>query len=259
MDNTIYHYGGSSNVGYDREVNEDFFMFLDLDPETLFVALGDGMGSKPETEKQPAAIACAEAVDTVKRMWNLDKDTFLEHPELVLQEAMYSANRVVGCFKAMDEEKYGGFNTTLTLLLVYNKTNFCFAHAGNCRINLIRFSKDAAPIIKQLTVDHTGAMELFNDGIISADEVSVHPDRNKLTSVLGMVNNFQMQVFSSKLKSGDLLVLTSDGVHYAIKPESMLQLIAEAGEWKAATLALVEGAKMEKYPDNASAIIVLIA
>lgn len=251
-----YIYGGTSDVGYGRVVNEDYFLFRNLNSDVLFVAIADGMGSLPGT-LQPAAIACNEAAETVQRLWGMDEAVFLENPAMMLKEAMHSANKVLGMFKAVDEEKFAGFNAAMTLLLVYNKTKFCFAHAGNCRINLIRVV-DGIGNIKQITVDHTQAMSLFNDGIINADEIVFHPDRNRLTSVLGVITNFQMQVFSGNLKPKDILLLTTDGIHYGIRPDAMMNLVMQSYDWKSATVALTEGAKMEQSADNGTAVLVFL-
>jgi len=251
-----YTYGGTSDIGYNRSVNEDYFLFRPLSESVLLVALADGMGSLPG-ELQPAAIVCNEAAETVQRLWDMDETLFLENPEIMLREALYSANRVLGMFKVVDEEKYAGFNSTATLLLVYENTKISFAHVGNCRINLLR-AKDGAVTLRQLTTDHTRAMSLFEDGIIDADDVSTHPDRSILTSSLGLITNFQAQSFSCKLKDKDILLLTTDGVHYGIRPDAMANLVLQSHNWKEATTALTEAAKMEKNPDNASAVLVFL-
>lgn len=254
--NSKYVYGGTSDVGYGRTANEDYFLFRNLREDVLFVAISDGMGSMPSS-LQPAAIVCNEAAETVQRMWDMDESLVLENPGIILREALYSANRVLGMFKAVDEEKYAGFNAAITVLLVYDNVRFAFAHVGNCRLNLIRV-KDGTGNIKQLTTDHTRAMELLNAGKIDINEYVQHPDNYRLTSVLGVVTNFKVQEFSGSLKPKDILLLTTDGIHFGIRPDAMMSLIMNAYDWKSATSALTQAAKMEKVADNGTAVFVMV-
>lgn len=257
MADSIYTYGGTTDVGYNREINEDAMDFVELDGDVLLSVIADGMGSKP-SDLQPATIVIHELVETVKTFYNDDKELFLSNPSLMLKEAVRVANRVVGAFKVANEEMYSGFGVCLTCCLNYGENRFCFVHCGNTRLHLIRMSPDGGVIIRQLTKDHTKAMELLENGIITSDDYYVHPDRATYTSGIGMYPDPVLHVFDGKLKPGDLLLFTTDGIHYAVRPEAMADIVLQAGDWQASTRTLIEGAKMQKMADNMTALVVFL-
>lgn len=248
-------YGGTSDVCGGPNPNEDYFCFKVLEPETLLMVIADGMGGKP-SGLQPAAIAAVKAVETVERLFSIDRDVFFQNPVMMLQEAVSVANHILGAFKMANEEQHAGFAAAMTCVLVYGE-KFCFVHTGNCRINHIRIQPDGSNRITQITVDQTAAMEQLEDGVITWDEYYGHPDRFKLTSCLGWVNNPDFQTYEGKLKPNDMLLLTTDGVHYNIQQKYMAQIVLEAQDWQGATQGLVQGAKMEKAQDNATAVFFL--
>lgn len=256
---SIYTYGGTSDYGCIREVNEDFFDFVVLDEDTLLTVVADGAGSKQNgIGLQPAVVACAEITEAVRRLYRDNPKMFLQFPAEMLQEAMAVANRVIGAFKVANEELYSGFGVCITCCLVYERTKFCFVHCGNTRLHLIRLQPDGSARILQLTHDHTKAMELLQEGTIQGDAYYAHPARYVYTSGLGVVAEPEIQAYTGKLKKGDILLMTTDGIHYAIRPEAMCDIILQAGNWTAATQALTEGAKMLKMEDNMTAALIFI-
>lgn len=249
-----YVYGGVSDIGYGREINEDYLDFVSLSEDVLFGVVADGVGSKASA-MQPAAIASSEITQAVYRLYTYDAAAFLASPRLMLLEAMHIANRVLAAFKVSNEELYSGFGVCVTCCLVYNGNKFCFAHAGNTRLYLIR-NKDNVPTIRQLSKDHTKAAEMLDEEIITPEQFVLHPDRTIYTSGLGVFAEPKIQLFDGTLKEGDIILITTDGIHYAIRPEALSDITMQAGSWDAATRTLIEGAKMQKYVDNMTAAII---
>jgi protein phosphatase len=258
---SIYAYAGKSDTGYNREVNEDYISATTLSDDVLFIAVADGMGSLPSS-LQPATIAILEIEQIIKRLFAEDRELFLGNPKLFITEALHTANRVIGAFKMGNEEKYAGFGACITCCLLYKQDEhikMCFAHAGNTRLFLIRANQqDGAASIKQLTFDHTKAYPLYMDGVISFDQYHTHPDRLIYTSGLGVVAEPIIQVFDGRLKSRDILLLTTDGVHYAVRPEGMSDLVMSSGNCDVAVDGLITASIMQKYIDNMSAMMVIV-
>lgn len=259
--NSIYAFGGEYNLGYQRTVNEDFIDAVSLDNKTLFLAVADGAGSLPG-ELQPAAIAVCETVTIIRRYFSQHKDVFLSVPELILSEAMQTANRVLNVFHVCDEEKYAGFGCSMTCCLIYQvggDIKMSVATTGNTRLYLLRLKKDRTPTIHQLTTDQTKASELLNSDTITLEQYYAHPDRLVLTGGLGITAEPVIQMIEDiPLKKDDIVVLTSDGIHYSIRPEAIASIILESGSCADASKGLIEAAKLEKYPDNMSAVIAYI-
>ncbi|MDR0287774.1 MAG: protein phosphatase 2C domain-containing protein [Clostridiales bacterium] len=250
-----YIYGGSSDIGYKRDVNEDYINIIELDDQTLFAIIADGAGSKCSAI-QPASIVSSETIQILRRVFASDKDLFLSNAGLFLRESMYTANRVLGAFKLGNEEMYAGFGASVTCCICTVDGKFTFAHCGNTRLYLIRINqKDKVPTIKQITQDHTKARHLVDEGLLTLDHYHTHPDRLVITNSLGVIADPVIQVNSGTLKQNDILLLTSDGIHYALVPEAIMQLVVSSENCDGAATALIEASKIQKYPDNMSAMV----
>ena len=252
-----YFYGGTSDYGNLREVNEDFLTFEVLREDILIGVVADGAGSRQcGFALQPAVIAATEIVDTMKRLYTANPELVEKYPTEMLTEAMLSANRTIGVFKVANEDIYSGFGVCLSVCMVIGE-RFYFAHCGNTRIYLIRHMSDGSPRIIQLTHDHTRAARMVEEGTLSdGEEYYSHPMRYQYTSGLGFVPEPEIQTYSAAWKMGDLLVLTSDGIHYAIRPEHICRIILEGHNWSEATKNLIEGAKMQKMNDNMTVAVI---
>lgn len=250
-----YLYGGATDVGYSRENNEDYMNVIELDDSTLFAILCDGAGSKCSS-LQPASIAANHICDSVRRTFKADPELFISHTALFLQEAILGANQVLGAFRKGNEEMYAGFGSGVTCCVCTKQGKITFAHTGNSRIYLIRIhAKDKIPSMRQLTRDHTKAQKLLDEGHITPEHYHTHPDRLVITSCLGVHSDPVIQTYTGTLKKDDILLMTTDGIHYAIIPDAIMQLVIAAENCDSAVGTLIEAAKMQKYPDNMSAIV----
>ena len=256
MEQSKFFYGGTSDYGYQREINEDFLAFEVLREDILLGVIADGAGSRQcGCAYQPAVIAATEIIDVVKRFYNSNPEILLQHPIEILTEAVLAANRTIGVFKVANDDLYSGFGVCLTCCLVINN-RFHFAHCGNTRLYLIRHEQDGSPKMIQITKDHTVAARMVKEGTLAESEYYSHPHRNVYTSGLGFVPTPEIQAYSGNLRRGDVLVLTTDGIHYAIKEEAIRDLILESDNWEIASKTLIEGAKMQKMTDNMTAAII---
>lgn len=250
-----YMYGGFSDVGFMREINEDYISAIELDNTTLFAVIADGQGSKASS-MQPASIAATEMNYIIRRVFKQDKELLLENPEVFLAEAMQAANRVIGAFKSANEELYAGFGSSVTCCLMWEGGHYSFAHAGNTRLYLIKFDKQGLPKMIQLTKDHTKARKLYDDGIITLEQYHTHPDRLVLNSGLGEWVNIEIQTYTDVMKPQDFILMTTDGIHYAVTPNPIMEFVVRSESCEDAAHVLIDAAKSQKYVDNMSALII---
>lgn len=248
-------YGGLSDVGYKRELNEDYLSIIELDDDTLFAIIADGAGSKTTT-MQPASIVCHEINQIIKRIFEQDKETFLTNGELILNEAVLAANRVLGAFKIANEELYSGFGASVTCCLLTSDNQIIFTHSGNTRLYIIRVNKDGGLSIKQLTQDQTKGNQLVHEGLLTLDQYHAHPDRLVITGGLGMAVEPVLQSYTGKIRDNDFLLMTTDGIHYAIRPEPMAEIVVRSEKCEDAVKALVDASKSLRYNDNMSAVVI---
>ena len=77
-----------------------------------------------------------------------------------------------------------------------------------------------------------------------------------ITGGLGVVVDPIIQTYSGKIKDLDFLLMTTDGIHYAVRPEPMAELVIRSEKSEDAVNSLVTAAKSLQYNDNMSAIVV---
>lgn len=251
-----YLYGGYSDVGWKRELNEDYVTVEELGEDALLAIIADGAGSKNGRMLQPAAIASQEITKVVKRIYETDYNVLHDNAEIIVQEAIMTANRVLSAFRIANEELYSGFGTTITVIIIFKDNEMVFGHVGNNQLMLLRESKATSQWIPRiLTREMTKAQKELDDGIIRPELFDTHPDRMVITSVLGWYTEPDIQTFSMTLKERDFVIVTTDGIHYAVRPEALAQIVLESGDCDPAVRNLVDSAKTQNYSDNMSAII----
>lgn len=250
-----YPFYGVTDLGYGRTTNEDYVMVRELDSNTLFAVISDGAGSHNE-EFQPAQMISNEIYDFLDKTVKAQGMDFIHnYSEYVLKMAVNSANRALGMFKIANEDLFGGYAASVTMCILSSDNYFVLAHSGNTRLYLMRQGFPNG--LKQLTNDHTKGYEMVNEGIISEEQYYVHPDRLKVQSGLGFGAEPELQIFKGRLKQNDKILMTTDGVHYAIRPEAIAQIINTTKSLEESCNALVSVAKELKYVDNASAILIV--
>ena len=251
-----------SDIGFsdtEGRINEDFVHIKNYETTAGKIILGliaDGAGSCNH-QYIPSRLAAIQVEEAIERLCKTHLEEFLSCPHVFLQEAMISAGNALGAFRMADERNFNGFATSMSCVLIHNE-QFAFAHTGNTRINLIRMSKKEPGKfdIKPLTIDHTKGMNEVNAGRMTFNEYHLHPSRLEVTGGLGTSMNPPIQTLPfSPLKSNDFILLTSDGIHNAIRPEIMAELIFKSGKCNEAVETLVEAAKTERYQDNMSALL----
>lgn len=246
-----YRLGATVDIGCERENQEDFVQYKELDDDNLLCVIADGTGSRKE-HPQPASIIVMDIVEHLTREFEENRELFLSDPEFFLNDAFLCSNKLLGAFKMGNEELFCGYAASVTAVLLSNDYKMYFAHCGNTRAYIMRDGK-----MVQLTKDHTKAAQLFEEGMIDYATYHVHPDRLKMTSGIGVVIDPAIQVDHGKMRPTDLLILTTDGVHYAIQQEFMADIILNSSSCSEAAYNLVQAAKVEvKYPDNMSAMVI---
>ena len=73
---------------------------------------------------------------------------------------------------------------------------------------------------------------------------------------IGLVVEPEIQLLAGRIKDSDIILMTTDGVHYAIQPQAMAEIILKSQDCETAAYNLVDAAKnIIKYPDNMSAML----
>lgn len=126
--------------------------------------------------------------------------------------------------------------TTLTALALQGHT-WTVAHIGDTRAWLLRAGE-----LQQLTQDH--AID--------------HPDfRSQLTRAVGLDLAVRADYLQGELQTGDIFMLTTDGVHGVLRPEQIRALLATAPAQRASE-AVVRAALEAGSQDNVTALVMQV-
>ena len=228
-------YAVRSDVGLLREGNEDSAY---AGPRLLAVA--DGMGGH-------AAGEVASAL-TISSMAQLDSvqpgDDMLDE----LSSAVIAANAKLQ-EKILANPAVEGMGTTLTALL-WSDGHAAVCHIGDSRGYLLRDGE-----LYQITHDHTLVQSLVDEGRISADDVSTHPQRSLLLRALDGRSAAEPDLSVHDSLAGDRYLLCSDGLSGVVSDETLRDTLATIEDPDAATRQLIELAIHGGGPDNITCIV----
>ena len=134
--------------------------------------------------------------------------------------------------------------TTLTALVIRDRDAF-LAHVGDSRAFLVRGRQ-----IRQLTEDHSLVAELVRDGVLSSAEAEHHPNAHVILRALGIAEHVTVEAQGPlPLRSGDTLVLCTDGLTRQVRPHEIRRL-AQIRPPSRACERLVSLANERGGPDN---------
>jgi len=236
---------GCSEAGRVREDNEDRVLLLDRAGRgTALYAVADGLGGHAA-----GSVASELAIHVLRSRVPALVATRVP-PQEALVLALREANTEIR--DRADAPERAGMATTCTAVLVVGRDGI-IAHVGDSRAYLIRGRE-----VRQLTTDHSLVQELVRHGELAPAAAEGHAQRHVLTRALGVAPDVRIDVLSVSLQGGDVVVLTTDGLHGAVPPEEIASVVRETPDSDDACQALVSLANARGGLDNASAVIVRV-
>ena len=231
----VLRYAVRSDVGLLREGNEDSAY---AGPRLLAVA--DGMGGH-------AAGEVASSL-TIASMAKLDSEPPGGDMLSELAAAVAAANtRLQEMIIANPAVE--GMGTTLTALF-WSDGHAALCHIGDSRGYLLREGE-----LYQITHDHTLVQSLVDEGRISADDVSTHPQRSLLLRALDGRSVAEPDLSVHDGQVGDRYLLCSDGLSGVVSDETLRETLATIEDPEAVTRQLIELALHGGGPDNITCIV----
>ncbi len=227
-------------------MNEDRAWTAAFDGGRVLAIVADGMGGH-----QAGDVASRLAVDTFREaLKELPAGLPLEEAKTLLRQAILEANEVVFELAAQNDH-YHNMGTTVVAALLTDGYGV-IAHIGDSRAYKLRDGD-----LRQMTEDHTLVNELAKTGQISAEEAANHPRRNVLTRALGTDAQVEVDVKGFAWKSGDMLLLCSDGLYSMVDNEELLATLqAEALDLEGKADRLIELALEAGGDDNVTVLLI---
>jgi protein phosphatase len=228
-------FAARSHTGLLREGNEDSVY---AGPRVLAVA--DGMGGHAAGEVASAVAIAALAP--------LDEDVPGSDLLDVLRDRATAANDhlrdMVSGDRALD-----GMGTTLTAFL-FAGSRLGMLHIGDSRAYQLRDG-----VLTQITHDHTLVQALVDEGRISEEEASSHPQRSLITRALDGRGGIEPDLSVREVRAGDRYLLCTDGLTGPVGRLETLQEALEIPDPQQACDRLVQLALRGGGPDNVTVIV----
>lgn len=236
---TVLRSGLASDVGRVRTVNEDRGLQL----PNLF-AVADGMGGHVGGE-----VAARVAMETLRPAFDRARSAD------GLREAVVAANREVWR-QSRARADLRGMGTTLTAAALVPTRDggddaIALANVGDSRAYVFSGGR-----LVQVTADHSLAEEKVRQGEMSEAQAAVHPHRHILTRALGVAADVDVDLWELHLRSGDRLLLCSDGLTNEIGADEIAGVLATVVDPEEAAEALVQAANEHGGNDNITVLVV---
>ncbi|MEU6309575.1 PP2C family serine/threonine-protein phosphatase [Streptomyces sp. NPDC047014] len=228
-------FAAGSHKGMIREGNEDSGY---AGPRLL--AIADGMGGQAAGE-----VASSEVISTLVQ---LDDDVPGSDILTALASAVQRANDQL---RVMVEEdpQLEGMGTTLTALL-WTGQRLGLVHVGDSRAYLLRDG-----VLTQITQDHTWVQRLVDEGRITEEEATTHPQRSLLMRALGSGDIVEPDLSIREVRAGDRYLICSDGLSGVVSHQTLEETLADYHGPRETVQSLIQLALRGGGPDNITCIV----
>ena len=231
-----------TDIGRKRKLNQDFVYSSDEPvgnlPNVYIVA--DGMGGHQAGDY---ASKC-----TVETMVREIRGCFEKSTIRILSKAIRIANDQVRK-KAREDESLLGMGTTVVAATCLGKY-LQVANVGDSRLYIINDE------VRQITRDHSLAEEMERMGGIDREAARNHPDKNIITRAIGARDTIEIDFFHEELKSGDIVLMCSDGLTNMLEDEEIGRILRSQGTIEERAEELIEAANQNGGRDNIAVIVI---
>lgn len=234
----------STHPGCRHEENQDFYRAGKLTDDTYWIVLCDGMGgiSSGGRASEMAAEFLQESIQ--KQIPDLLSN---EEIKQFLLDSAKRCNTLI-LEESQNAKKPVTMGTTLVMIVV--RTNLAhIVHAGDSRAYILQRNT-----FKQITHDHSIVQELLDSGKITEEQAYNHPNKNIITSALGVDVETRIDYNEQKVNKGDILLACSDGLTNMIKDNEITGIIKETEFYKCAEQLVQKAVEAGGY-DNITAVV----
>jgi len=231
-----------TDIGRKRKLNQDFVYSSDEAVGNLknVYIVADGMGGHQAGDY---ASKC-----TVETMVREIRGCFEQSPIRILSKAIRIANDQVRR-KAREDESLYGMGTTVVAATVLGKY-LQVANVGDSRLYIINEE------VRQITRDHSLVEEMVRMGGLDREAARNHPDKNIITRAIGARDTIEIDFFHEELRSGDLVLMCSDGLTNMLEDEEIGRILKTPGTIEERAERLINAANQNGGRDNIAVILI---
>jgi PPM family protein phosphatase len=247
--------GARTSTGQVRENNEDN-IHLWVQDDCVLAIVADGMGGAAAGEE--ASRLAVEAIQDglvvpdnpiLKTIEAMADDNVAAKMRDIIREANNDIMR-----RAANDPELRGMGTTVTLAFIRDM-HAIVAHVGDSRAYLVSKRDNT---IMQITADHSFVEALVAAGHITQEQAEDHPMKNVLYRALGQTEDVDVDVYHTRLRGGDRVVLCSDGLTRHVKASEITELALASDDPEIISQKLIDLANERGGEDNVSVVVVVL-
>lgn len=232
-----------TNIGRRREMNQDYMFTSETAVgklPNLFV-VADGMGGHKAGEYASKF--------TVETLVKSVRESEIGEPVAVVKAALTKANSLLMRESQADMSK-NGMGTTVVVATIIDHVLYA-ANVGDSRLYVV--NKDQ---ITQITRDHSLVEEMVRLGEMDKAEAKDHPDKNIITRAIGVASDLAIDFFEMEIKSGDIVLMCSDGLTNMIDDENIKKIVLGQRDIVEIAEKLVDTANENGGKDNITVVLI---
>jgi len=241
-------HAGLTDKGRVRDHNEDNWA---TDPAHGLYIVSDGLGGQLAGE-----VASKIVVETLPAMLRQRLTDVADLAEPFAYQQLLEA--IAELSHQVYEQTKGqlgleGMGATVVLALIRD-SKALIAHMGDSRAYLLRDGK-----LKRLTRDHSIVQLLIDNGEIKPEQAVTHPARGRVTRSIGMEGEPLPEARVLQIKSGDRLLLCSDGLVGMLTDKKIQSILKNGTDPAATSRRLIDAANEAGGKDNVTAVIITVS
>ena len=233
-----------TDVGIVRSGNEDNYLML-ADRGVFIVADGMGGHAAGEVASEMAVRITSHEIGSLRGLSDAEASDRMRTAIRTANDAIFE--------RTLSERDKRGMGTTATVLVLMPR-RYLIGQVGDSRAYLLREGQ-----LLQLTKDHSYVQEQVDAGLLTPEQARYHPYSNVITRCVGASEEVDVDIYSGKLKVGDVFLLASDGLTGMVDDRRLLQLLQpRSGPGRIVDSRIAE-ANGRGGLDNITAIVIQVA
>lgn len=203
----------STNIGAKRKINQDALLAATINhngKDYYVFAAADGLGGHRSGE-----IASQMAIDYITNHL-CEVGDYYSHSDM--DRFMNNINSEI-VRESIHNPDLNGMATTLTLCII-DEEKLGITQIGDSRC--YRINPEG---ITRLTKDHSLVQMLIDEGKITENDASSHPQKNVITRALGTENSVKTDLYEYKIKEGDSFLVCTDGLYNMVDEDEIYDIV----------------------------------
>jgi serine/threonine protein phosphatase PrpC len=215
-------------------------------PDRGVFIVADGMGGHAAGE-----VASDMAVRIIARELGSLRGLTDDEAGERMRHAIIEANAAIFDRTLTEQDKRGMGTTTTAMVLLPQR--FLLGQVGDSRAYMLRDGR-----MLQLTKDHSYVQEQVDLGLLTEEQARVHPYSNVITRCIGANAEVVPDLYFGHLRTGDVLLLASDGLTGMLEDEQLSVILKGEGGPQHWVDRLINEANRRGGLDNITALVIKI-